>query len=862
MSQNQKAKTPKLKIEPHLHSAIIVNQPMVRNFSTGGGHLPGDTLVEGDDKIVTKKWQGYPPENLNLIGKPQPPLAEVAIPRYTGKAEYATRIWFPNMLFAKLLTSPHPRARVRKLDAAKARQMPGVAYILTRENSPKTYLLPEELFFQGDVVAIVAAETEDLAEDALDVIDVEYEVLPFASSLAQIMSPSAPDLSQAGQGQPNVDGTGVGGAAGQGGQRGQGGQARGQRRGNLTTSLAQYGDVEKAFREADIIKEFTYYYAGGVVAPLQPCGSVAKWDGDKVTVWGHGQAIYPARALIARGLGVDPKNVRFINKWNGGTFGGVRQASEKFYPWVAYMAKMAGRPVKLTLTKDQELAHMQVKPENIQKFKVGAKKDGHITACQREFHVNTGERSGGGGSGGRSELYLHVIPNWKEIGNDYRTNSMTTGPSRSNMQQEFKFGWEQMMDEMAEAVGIDPVQFRLLNVQKPGTKVSIESGGPTMVSMPESEKGFLTYDSYASVEILQEGMKAIGWERRNPVPGGNPGRYKRGFGVAMSQHHAGRLGYHEGEVGFERVVKRGGADVYESEIELNADGNIILHFAQPDSGTNHGTGIATQIAEILGFTTLAHMRLIWGDSDLAPPAPGWNSGQTTQLQGGALCKAADKLRQDLLARASDVLKVDAAKLQIRDGVISSKEDPKRTVSFASLARANEGRVIRQHASCCHPGAIGRAMNRGIGACFAEVEVDTVTGNWQFIRAAYCHDTGNVINPLLAEADMNGSLVQSSQVATEAIPWDREFPGTRHFSVGYLSYRLPTIMDVPEQTQVFVNSLEPRWFFGTKGFAETAIGAPPGAIANAIYNACGVRIREHPITKDKILAGLKLKAGKA
>ena len=139
----------------------------------------------------------------------------------------------------------------------------------------------------------------------------------------------------------------------------------------------------------------------------------------------------------------------------------------------------------------------------------------------------------------------------------------------------------------------------------------------------------------------------------------------------MSQHHAGRLGYHEGEVGFERVVKRGGADVYQSEIELNAEGNILLHFAQPDSGTNHGTAIAMQIAEILGYTTLAHVRLIWGDSDLAPPAPGWNSGLTTQLQGGALCKAADKLRQDVLKRAADVLKLDAAKLQIRDGVISS-----------------------------------------------------------------------------------------------------------------------------------------------------------------------------------------------
>src|SRR2546426_7269258 len=137
MSQNQKPRSSKRKIEASLHSAIIVNQPMVRNFSTGGGHSQGDTLVEGDEKIVTKKWQGYPPENLNLVGKPQPPLAEVAMPRYTGKAEYATRIWFPDMLFAKLLTSPHPRARVRRLEATKAGQMPGVVYILTAENAPK-----------------------------------------------------------------------------------------------------------------------------------------------------------------------------------------------------------------------------------------------------------------------------------------------------------------------------------------------------------------------------------------------------------------------------------------------------------------------------------------------------------------------------------------------------------------------------------------------------------------------------------------------------------------------------------------------------------------------------------------------------
>src|SRR5206468_9694009 len=177
------------------------------------------------------------------------------------------------------------------------------------------------------------------------------------------------------------------------------------------------------------------------------------------------------------------------------------------YPWVAYISKMTGKPVKLTLQKDQKLAHMQVKPENIQKFKVGAKKDGRITACQREFHVNTGERSGGGESGGRSELYLHVIPNWKEIGFMYRTNTMLTGPSRSNMQQEFKWGWEQMMDEMAEAVGMDPVTFRLLNVQHPGTVLTHEHGGVTVTPMPESLNGTLKYDSYAVVEVLEEGQK-------------------------------------------------------------------------------------------------------------------------------------------------------------------------------------------------------------------------------------------------------------------------------------------------------------------------------------------------------------------
>src|SRR3954469_195072 len=191
MSQNQK---PRQKVEPKTETAIIINQPMVRNFSTGGGHGPEDILIEGNDRIVTKKWQGYPPKDLNLVGKPHPPMPEVAIPRFTGKAQYATRVVFPNMLWGRMLTSPHPRAKVKRLDASKAEKMPGVVHILTAQNAPASYPFPEELFFQGEIVAIIAAESEDMAEDALEAIEVEYDILPFASTLQQIMAANAPNL--------------------------------------------------------------------------------------------------------------------------------------------------------------------------------------------------------------------------------------------------------------------------------------------------------------------------------------------------------------------------------------------------------------------------------------------------------------------------------------------------------------------------------------------------------------------------------------------------------------------------------------------------------------------------------------------
>jgi CO/xanthine dehydrogenase Mo-binding subunit/aerobic-type carbon monoxide dehydrogenase small subunit (CoxS/CutS family) len=825
-------------IEAAPASIIEIRQPMVRDYSTNGGHLPGDELFEGPQKIVTRKWQGYPPENLNVIGKAMPALPEVSIPRFTGKAQYASRVWFPDLLYAKFLTCPHPHARIRSIDTSKAAKMPGVAHVLTYQNAPKPQgaaptgfrivpeALPQELNLQGEVVAIVAAETEDLAEDAASAIEVQYDILPFASTLHDTMASDAPDL--------------------------RGGQGNLLRHANSpaefphATWAEQRGDIDQGFAQADVIKEFTYHFAGGVSVPMQPSGSVAKWDGDQLTFWGMGQGIYPVRAVLAAALGMDPAKIRFINKWNGSTFGAARLAAERFYPLIAHLAKVTRRPVKIMLPKDQELAQLQIKPETITKFKVGATKDGHITAIEHTVYVSVGDleigghASNPGNATNQLELYTSLVPHWRSLWCAYRTNAPRPGPSRSYFQQETKWSWENMMDEMAEAVGQDPVQFRLMHITRP------KIGDPRY-----------PYDSFPSVEVLTEGAKAFGWDQRNSVPGGAAGRFKRGFGIGMSQHHGGLMGYHEGEQTFAKLAASPGASVFGTELDLAADGSVTMKVALPDSGSNAATALAHLVAEMLGFTTRDRIRLIWGDTGIAPSSDEWFGGRTITLQGAAICSAADKLRKDLLARAAVALQVDANALTIRDGVIASRDNPKKSISFAALVKANNG-VIRQTGHGVAGGPRG-GSNKGVGACFVEVDVDTWTGNWRFVRATYVHDTGLVINPLVAEADMVGSLVESTQVATDAIPWDREFPGTRHYSVGYLSYRLPTIMDVPSQTQVYIDSLEPRWFYGVKSFSETSIGAVPGAIANAIYNACGVRVREHPITREKIMAGLSAKA---
>ena len=271
---------------------------------------------------------------------------------------------------------------------------------------------------------------------------------------------------------------------------------------------------------------------------------------------------------------------------------------------------------------------------------------------------------------------------------------------------------------------VDPVQFRLMHITR------LDAGRPALslrIACPRWK-------------CCEEGAKAFGWEKRNPVAGGAPGRFKRGFGLGMSQHHGGLMGYHEGEEAFAKLAAAPGANIFSTELELGADGNVTMKIALPDSGSNAATALAHLVAEMLGFTTRDHIRLIWGDSDIAPSSDEWFGGRTITLQGAAICSAADKLRKDLLARAAD-----AAEGRRREASRFATASSLRP-TIPKRARPSPRWPKPTTASSAKPAAASPAANeprsnKGVGACFVEVEVDTWTGNWRFVRAVYTHDTG-------------------------------------------------------------------------------------------------------------------------
>lgn len=734
-------------------------------------------------------------DKLSLIGKPVARLDAYA--KVTGQAKYAADIQLPGMLYARVLRSPYPHARIIKIDTSEAEALPGVKAIITHENASivwssgdrsenaksKRYLFNNPVRFVGDPVAAVAAANRRIAEDALHLIKVEYELLPFVLEAEEALKPGAPEVRPGGnllEGKP---------------------------------LLFERGDVEKGFAQADLIYEDTYVSKHINNAQLEPRASVAMWEGDHLTVWASTQGISNCRLDLARDLKIPLSNVRVICKFMGGGFGAKNQCHD-FDLMAALLAKKTGRPVKLEYTRGEDFIGVHGRWPTVQHYKIGVKRDGTVTAIYtRAFSGMGAYAKGRGGLMGARELYR--CPNVKtEIYRAY-TNAPCSGNFRAPSGPQGIFGVESAMDQIAHELGIDPVEFRLKN------HILMWDG-----ATPLSSSGL--------AECIREGARQIGWREKWHRPGEKTieGSRRHGIGMAIGQWHSG-LGLSAGMV------------------RINTDGSVQVFAGVTDIGTGAKTTMSLIAAEALGVP-LEKVSIVSGDTDVTPYSVGESGSRTTTYTGTAIKAAAEEAKRQLLEIAAELLAARPEQLEIKEGKIFVKDAPERLVSFEKAAgKAPEAIYGKAVTNPHHEGVESAAY----GAHFAEVEVDVETGQVKVINYVAAHDSGRIINRLTASSQIIGGVTMGMGMAlAEELRLD---PLTgKPLNPNYHGAKLMTHQDVPKIRPIIVEAIDPYGPYGAKALGEAPIVPSVAAIANAIFNATGARVKELPITPDKILQALK------
>jgi xanthine dehydrogenase molybdenum-binding subunit len=746
-----------------------------------------------------------------IVGKRLPRVD--GIEKATGAAKYTADIRLPGMLHAKMVRSPHAHARIVSMDTSRAAALPGVKAILTAADVPHVlhagqphpragslvrdqYILADKARFAGDGVAVVAAVSEDAAEDALALIAVEYAVLPAVFDPEKALQPDAPGIHDT------------------------------ERNLVIPPVIIEAGDVAAGFAEADYIFEGRYVTSRHVPAFMEPYVCVCRPEsGGRLTVWSSTQAPFMVRGTLSEVLGIPMSQIRVITEHMGGGFGAKQDLYQAEY-LCALLAIQTGRPVKLEYTREETFVAGRSRHPVIVELKQGVKRDGALTARQARFIANSGAYGSHGPGitwvGSAALGSLHKCPNVRIEGLCVYTNAPIAGAFRGYGAPQAYFALETQMDEIAEALGMDPIALRLKNAFTPG-----DLG---MAGTP-----FLSCELAA---CLAKGAELIGWEHRQPA-GSQPGMLKRGLGVATELHSA--TAYPETREAANAVVV------------INEDGTVQLRVGAADLGTGAKTVCAQIAAEALGVR-FEDVRVLAGDTDVAPYDLGAYASRTTFLSGGATQRAAVAAREQLFALAATRLDVSPEVLEACEGRICVKDAPDRTISFRDVVQPGPGQPA--------PVIMGQAgfaprNDYSFAAQFAEVEVDTETGQTRVLRMAAVHDIGKAINPAGAEGQVEGGLHQGIGYALlEDLAVD---PRTgRTLNPNFVDYKLLTAQDMPAIQVAFIESTDPLGPFGAKGVAEDAVCPTAPAILNAIYNATGVRLNELPASAERVLTALKAK----
>ena len=735
--------------------------------------------------------------------------------KLTGEAKYTSDISLPGMLHGKVVRSPHPHARIASIDTSAVEGMPGVHAILTPFDAPEGRLAPDVPIldqvarYAGDEVAAVAADDEDLAEYAAGLIEVEYEPLPFVTTAREAVEADSAAV--------HAGGNLVGGEP-------------------LTLTR---GDVDEGFKRADRIFSMSFSTPAHSPAPLEPRAAVAAWEDGRLTVWKTSRGVHADRLSLASALGVECDDVRVVGATLGAGFGGKDES--RLSVIAAELARRAGKPVKVEATREEEFVAGRKRHSTETTVKIGVTDDGEITAIHATTLMDTGAYLASGPGvvrrAGQAALYLYRCANVRYDGYLVYTNQPSAASYRALGAPQGHFALEVTMNHIADELGIDPLEFRLRS------HVGIEGQAGERVT-PASEiidtqpvEGGIPFSSNGLRECLESGAEAFGWNDRRAGDSQDAGHIKTGSGMSM-------------------FIYRGGPGGRSSaRVRLNADGSVQLIAGLMDVGEGSTTVMAQIVAEALG-APYHSVRVTFGDTADTPEAPITAGSTATFSTGTAAKQAAEELKAKILRAAAAHLNTEVDGLDIVDGGVVGKDGEVR-MRLADVAAMVGDDVLDAEASVM-PGSREHIVN-SFGAHFAEVEVDTETGNVRVLRYVAAHDSGRILNPQLATNQVEGGVSQMlGFTLSEEMLTDPQSGVTLNASL--LEHKSPTVKEYPPIEVIFADVVDPIGPFGAKALGEPPSVGPAPTIINAIYDAIGVRITDLPATPDKILDALSRREG--
>jgi len=758
---------------------------------------------------------------LRVVGKA---LRKVdATAKVTGATKFADDLFLPRMLYAKLLRSPHPHARIVSIDTTRAAALPGVKAVLTGKDLPIPFgILPvsqdehalalEKVRFVGDPVAAIAATSEEAAAAALGRIAVQYQPLRPVTDARDALAHPEPRIHDYGD------------------------------RGNLHKLIhLEFGDVEQGFRDADLVREDTFFFEGSTHLPMEQNAAVADWSADgKVTLWSSTQTPHYVHRALAQVLELSPARIRVIACPNGGGFGGK---SDPFSHEIvaAKLAMITGRPVKITLTREEVFYCHRGRHPTLMWVKTGVTKDGAITG----MHFRSLLDGGGYGSYGVASTYYtgalqtvtYHVPRYKFQGARAFTNKPPCGPKRGHGTPQPRFALEVHIDKIAEQLGLDPAELRLRHLVPPNSLTA----------------NWLRVGTMGLGRCIEKVVAGSGWKDKfRKLPAG------KGIGLACSSYITGA-----------------GLPIYwnampHSGVQLKCDrgGGVTVFCGSTEIGQGSDSILAVIVAEVLGIDP-RDVAVVTGDTELTPVDLGSYSSRVTLMTGNAAIQAAERARAQIARHAAAKLEVAVDRVGFGDGRVFDVQRPELGLSFADavrLAEAAEG-TVGTVGSYTPPPSPGKYRGSGVGpspaysysACVAEVDVDAATGVVRVPRIWIAHDVGRAINAATVMGQIEGSVYMG---LGEALMEEMTYRGNRnvvHKIPSLLEYKSPTTLEMCDVVTYVIEDPDPNGPFGAKECGQGPLLPVPPAVANAVYDAVGVRIDEVPITPEKVFKALRAKA---